>query len=156
MPLNAADISTNASRDAMRLVVCMKAFDAVCANSLTYMKIYEDRGISRDLLDKTVSNIYGQLKSDHATYTLFNLSEPWPPFVVGGLIYIFIPYSMALEVRGHDTLSKAFFIGVSDDSGISWKFVDGQKTTQDNIGMIIPGYGGGTLPPSSLVQSATH
>ena len=156
MPLNAADISANASRDAMRLVECMKAFDAVCANSLTYAKIFEDHGISRDELDKTVGNFYQKLKSDHATYSRFDLSAPWRPFVVGGLNYIFIPYDMVLEVRGQSTLSKAFFIGVSDDSGVSWRFVDGQKTTRENIGQIIPGYGGGALPPRSFEQSAAQ
>jgi len=77
MPVNAADISANASRDAMRLVECMKAFDSVCANSLTYTKIFEKYGISRDELDKTVGNFYQKLKSDHATYSRFDLSAPW-------------------------------------------------------------------------------
>ena len=122
MLLNAADISANASLDAMRLVECMKTFDAVCANSLTYTKICEDHGISRDELDKTAANFYRKLKSDHATYSRFDLRAPWRPFVVGGLNYIFIPYDMVLEVRGQNTLSKAFFIGASDDSGDSWRF----------------------------------
>jgi hypothetical protein len=156
MPVNAAEISANASRDAVRLVACMKDFDAVCANSLTYTKIFEDHGISRDQLDHTVADLYQQLKSAHARYTRFDLSAPWPPFVAGRLTYIFIPYNMVLEVRGQDTWSRAFFIGVSDDSGVSWKFIDGQKTTQDNIGSIIPGYEGATLPPTSIEQSAAH
>ena len=99
MPVNAADISGNASRDATRLVECMKAFDAACANSLTYTKIFEDHGISRDELDKTVANFYQQLKSEHATYSRFDLGTPWEPFVTGGLIYIFIPYNIILEFR---------------------------------------------------------
>jgi len=119
-------------------------------------KIFEDHGISRDQLDHTVADLYQQLKSAHARYTRFDLSAPWPPFVAGRLTYIFIPYNMVLEVRGQDTWSRAFFIGVSDDSGVSWKFVDGQKTTQDNIGSIIPGYEGATLPPTSIEQSAAH
>jgi hypothetical protein len=63
---------------------------------------------------------------------------------------------MVLEVRGQNTLSKASFIGVSDDSGVSWKFVDGQKTTPENIGQIIPGYGGAALPPRAFEQSAAR
>ena len=87
MPLNAADISANASRDAMRLVESMKAFDAVCANSLTYTKIFEDHGMSRDELDKTVANFYQKLKSDHATYSRFDLRAPWRPFVMWTQLY---------------------------------------------------------------------
>jgi hypothetical protein len=61
---------------------------------------------------------------------------------------------MVLTTRGQDTTGKAFFLGISDDAGISWKFVDGQKITQDNIKMFIPGYDGATLPPTSLSQRA--
>jgi hypothetical protein len=83
----------------------MKPFDSVCANSVTYTKIFEEHGISRDELEKTVGNFYQKLKSDHATYSRFALSAPWRPFVIGELNYIFIPDDMVLEVRGQDTLS---------------------------------------------------
>jgi hypothetical protein len=140
----------------MRLVACMKAFDADCANPLTYTQIFEDHGISRDQLDQGVANMYQNLKSIHATYTRFDLGAPWPSFVARGKNYIFIPYNMVLKARGQNTSSKSFFIGVSVDSGGSWKFVDSQKVTQDNVSMIIPGYSGAKLPPVSLDQSASH
>ncbi|MGC1388435.1 MAG: hypothetical protein WA807_10545 [Steroidobacteraceae bacterium] len=63
---------------------------------------------------------------------------------------------MVLQLHGQNTLSKAFFIGISEDNGVSWKFVDGQKTTPENIGSIIPGYGGATLPPRAIEQSPAH
>jgi len=152
MQLPAADLSDNASRDALRLVACMKAFDATCANSLIYTKMYEEHGISRDQLDQGLAKMYLQMKSRRARYTQFELSAPWPPFLSGGNTYIFIPYNMVLTASRQDTLGKAFFIGISADSGISWKFVDGQKITQDNIKMIIPGYDGAILPPTSMSQ----
>jgi hypothetical protein len=154
MHLRAADISANASRDATRLVACMKTFDAACVNSLTYTKTFEDRGISRDQLDQQIAKMYQQMKSLRARYALFELSAPWPAFAARGNTYVFIPYSMVLRVRGQDTVGKAFFIGISDDSGSSWKFVDGQKITQDNIKMFIPDYDGATLPPTSFSQRA--
>jgi hypothetical protein len=152
--LGAADISADATRDATRLVACMKAFDAVCTNSLTYSKVFEDRGISRDQLDQQVGAMYRQMKGAGARYSRFDLGAPWPPFVSRDLTYVFIPYDMVLKGGGRYVTAKSFFIGVSSDSGISWKFVDGQKVTQDNVGMIIPGYGGGALPPTSLNQTA--
>jgi hypothetical protein len=156
MQLRAADISANASRDATRLVACMKAFDAACVNSLTYTKMFEDRGISRDQLDQGSAKMYQQMKSLHARYALFELSAPWPPFASRGNTCVFIPYSMVLSVRGQDTVAKAFFIGISDDAGSTWKFVDGQKITQDNIKMFLPDYDGATLPPTSLSQRAAN
>ena len=152
----AGDLSANASRDAMQLVACMKSFDSACANSLTYTKVFEDRGISRVQLEQRVADLYQKLKSMHATYSRFDLEAPWPPFIAGGRDYVFVPYDMTLETGEQRASSKSFFIGVSEDSGISWKFVDGQRFTQDNIGIVIPGYTGDKLPPTSFSPSASR
>jgi hypothetical protein len=150
-PLRAADIAANASRDAARLASCMKAFDAPCANSMTYTKILEERGISRGQLDQQVGGLYANLKSSHVTYSRFDLSAPWPPFVTLGRRYIFIPYNAVLEGMGRKVVAKSFFIGVSEDDGTSWKFMDGQRLTKDMIGQVIPGYVG-KLPEQQLSQ----
>ena len=154
--VSAGDLSANASRDAMRLVACMKSFDSACVNSLTYTKVFEDRGISRVQLEQRVADLYQKLKSMHATYSRFDLDAPWPPFIASGRNYVFVPYNMTLETGEQRASSKSFLIGVSEDSGISWKFVDGQRFTQDNIGMIVPGYTGDKLPPTSFGPSASR
>jgi hypothetical protein len=152
-PLRAVDISANASRDAARLVSCMKAFDAACANSFTYTKVLEAHGISRSQLDQAVTNLYGNMKSIHAAYSRFDLEAPWSPFVKGGRSYVFVPYNAVLEGNGRKTTAKAFFIGVSEDSGVSWKFVDGQQITKETIGHVIPEYVG-QLPKREISQTA--
>jgi hypothetical protein len=154
--VRAGDLSANASRDAMRLVACMKSFDSACANSLTYTKVFEDHGISRGQLEQRVADQYQKLKSMHATYSRFDLDAPWPPFVASGRNYVFVPYNMTLETGEQRAASKSFLIGVSEDSGASWKFVDGQRVTQDNIGMFVPGYAGDKLPPTSFSPSASR
>jgi len=154
--LNAADLSASATRDATRLADCMKAFDAACTTSLTYTKILEQYGISREQLDKGLVDMYQKMKSIGARYLRLDLAAPWPPFVARGKTYIFIPYDAVLVAPGQDTSSKAFFIGVLDESRASWKFMDGQKVTDDNIGMMIPGYSGAKLPTVSIIQSVPH
>jgi hypothetical protein len=154
--VSAGDLAANASRDAMQLVECMKSFDSACANSLTNTKVFEDHGISRVQLEQRVADLYQKLKSMHATYSRFDLDAPWPPFIAGGRNYVFVPYNMTLETGEKRASSKSFLIGVSENSGISWKFVDGQNVTQDNIGMIVPGYNGDELPPRSFSPSASR
>jgi hypothetical protein len=154
--LNAADLSASAIRDATRLVDCMRAFDAACTISLTYTKILEQHGISREQFDQGLVDMYQKMKSIGAKYSRLELAAPWPPFVARGKTYIFIPYDTVVVARGQDTSSKSFFIGVLDESKASWKFMDGQRATDDNIGMIIPGYAGATLPKVSIIQSAPH
>jgi hypothetical protein len=39
-------------------------------------------------------------------------------------------------------------------TGTSWTFVEGQNVRQENVAMIIPEYGGGELPPTSLNQTS--
>jgi hypothetical protein len=154
--VSAGDLSANASRDAMRLVACMKSFDSACANSLTYTKVFEDQGMSRVQLEQRVADLYQKLKSMHATYSRFDLDAPWPPFIASGRNYVFVPYNMTLETDDQRASSQSFLIGVSEDSGISWKFVDGQRVTLDNIGMFVPGYTGGKLPQTLLSPSASR
>jgi hypothetical protein len=155
MQVHATDLAANATRDASQLVRCMKEFDAACTTGLTYTKSLEDHGVSREQLIAGVSNLYKQLKSMHANYLRFDLGSPLPPFVALGKTYIFIPYEMVLSAGGQDTSLKAFFIGVSVDSGSSWTFLDGEKLTEDRVNQVIPGYQGGPLPPVSMTQSAS-
>jgi len=132
----------------------MREFDAACANSLTYTKSLEEHGYTRDQLDQIVTNLYLKLKTAGANYSRFDLGASGEPFLVGDTTYIFIPYEMDLVFDGKDTASKAFFVGVSEDSGVSWKFFDGRRLTKDNVETIIPGYKGAPLPEVSTHQAA--
>jgi len=134
----------------------MKAFDAACANSLTYTKNLEAQGMAREQLDRLVAKLYQEMKSVHAQYSRFELGTAGQPFVIREKTYIFIPYDMDLMSDGRDTSLKAFFVGVSEDFGDSWKFFDGQRLTQDNVGVIIPGYQGGPLPEVARSPAAAQ
>jgi hypothetical protein len=152
--LHAEDILKNVTRDALRMVVCIKALDEPCAQSLTYTKFFEEKGLSRAQLDQKVADVYQSLRSIGATYSSFDLSAPWQQFSLNKLTYAFVPYSYRLLARGETTQVQAFFIGVSEDSGSTWKFMDGLSVTPDNIDLILPGFHGGMLPPKSLTQSS--
>jgi hypothetical protein len=152
--VRAGDLAAQATREARRLVACMQAFDAACANALTYTKALEEHGFSHDQLDQIVTNLYQKLKSADAKYSSFELGSSGEPFVAGDKTYIFIPYEMDMVFDGKDTSSKAFFVGVSEDSGVSWKFFDGRRVTKDNVETIIPGYKGAPLPEVSTHQAA--
>jgi hypothetical protein len=152
--LHAGDILKNVTRDALRMVACIRALDEPCAQSLTYTKYLEGQGVSRAQLDQKVADVYQSLRSIGATYASFDLSAPWQQFSLDKKMYAFVPYSYRLLARGETTRVQAFFIGVSEDSGSTWKFMDGVSVTPDNIGVILPGFHGGMLPPKSLTQSS--
>jgi hypothetical protein len=152
---HAIDISANVTRDALRMVACIRALDESCAQSLTYTKFLEEHGLSRAQLDQRVAEVYQSLRSVGANYTSFDLATAWKAFSLDKRTYTFVPYTYELLARGETTRVQAFFIGVSEDSGSTWKFMDGVGVTPDNIGIVIPGFHGATLPPRSLTQSST-
>jgi hypothetical protein len=128
----------------------MKAFDTPCTAELTYTKFLEERGATRDKLIEAAENLNRKLKSVGAKYTRFDLDEAWKPFTGDGRVYIFVPYLQVLEAGGQKGTVKAYFIGISENDGSSWRFVDGVNASPENIRMIIPSYSGEPLPSKSI------
>jgi hypothetical protein len=149
----AEDVVGNITRDALRMVACVKALDGPCSEALTYTKILEEQGLSLAEYYRKVAEVFGNLKAVGASYSKFDLAAPWPTFLIGQRTYAFVPYTYELLARGQTTFVQAFFVGVSDDGGRTWKFIDGVTIKPENVGIIIPRFGGGALPPRSLAQS---
>lgn len=146
--LAAADTPADrAAAQAMQLVERMKNFDSEGAADLTYTRFLERMGIDPAMPRQASAQLNEQLKAVGARYTRFELGEPRQPFAGDGQLYVFIPYVQEMEARGKRRVQEAFFIGVSDDQGQSWKFVDGAAATPQNIKAVIPSYGGAPLPP---------
>lgn len=143
----AAEPADRAVEQAQVLVDRMKVFDSEGAAALTYTRFFERMGIDPARPRKAMVDLNEKLKSVGAIYTKFELLSPEKPFAGDGQLYIIIPYSQIMEARGRRILSEAFFIGVSEDEGKNWKFVDGISSTQENIRMVIPSYSGAPLPP---------
>ncbi len=144
----AADSGANALRDARSLASCMKALDTECTLKWMYTKNLEQQGNDlaslRAELNVSFENIrYAQGKTEQ-----FELGMPGAPFAGDAKQYIFIPYQETMNVQGQMYSQTAYFIGVSEDEGLSWKFVDGTGFTEKNIREIIPSYAGGPLPPT--------
>lgn len=132
---------------ATQLIEHMKVFDTDGTFDLTYVKIFEKLGIDPARPKMAIADLNQKLKSIGANYTKFDLQPPGAPFSGDGQLYIIIPYSSVMEVRGRRFLSEAFLIGISENDGESWKFVDGISSTQENIRNVIPSYSGAPLPP---------
>ena len=136
-----------AAAQAQALVERMKVFDTEGMAALTYMRFFEKMGIDPAQPRKAMADLNEKLKSIGAAYSKFEIQLTEKPFSGDGQLYIIIPYSGIMEARGRQMLQEAFFIGVSEDEGENWKFVDGISSTQQNIRMVIPSYSGAPLPP---------
>jgi hypothetical protein len=145
----AADSVSNALRDARSLASCMKALDTECTLKWIYTKTLEDQGFDLGELRAELNVSFENIKLVHGETERFDLGTAGSPFPGDGKQYIFIPYHETMIVQGQRYSQIAYFIGVSEDAGKSWKFVDGNGFSEKNIRTVIPSYGGGPLPPRS-------
>jgi len=144
---SAADSSTNALRDAAALVQCMKALDTDCTLKWIYLKNLEQQGFEPGELRAELNASFENLRFVQSRTERFDLGTPGTPFAGDGKLYIFIPYQETMLIKGQRYSQTAYFIGVSEDQGATWKFVDGIGFSEKNIRSLIPSYAGGALPP---------
>jgi|SRR5687767_1767682 len=142
-----AEPTERAVERAQALVDRMKAFDAEGVMDLTYTRVFERLGVAPERARRGMRELQQKLKSLDARYTRLELGQPHAPFAGDGNLYVIIPYSGVMELQGKRILQEAFFIGVSEDAGKAWKFVDGINSTQESIRTVIPSYSGAPLPP---------
>jgi hypothetical protein len=143
----AADSVSNALRDASSLATCMKALDTECTMKWLYTKPLEKQGFDLKTLRAELNVSFENIRFAQGKTERLELGVPGSPFPGDGLQYIFIPYQETMNIQGQRITQTAYFIGVSEDEGMSWKFVDGIGFSEKNIREIIPSYGGGRLPP---------
>jgi len=143
----AADGVANALRDAKSLTSCMKSLDTDCTMKWTYTKLLEEQGFAVTTLRAQLNASFENIKVADGKTERLELGVAGAPFPADGKQYIFIPYQETMAIQGQLYSQTAYFIGVSEDNGVSWKFVDGFGYSEKNIREVIPGYGGSPLPP---------
>ncbi len=143
----AGDGNSNALRDARSLANCMKALDTECTMKWTYTKLLEKQGFEFGELRAQLNASFENIRVVHGETERFELGTAGAPFPGDGKQYIFIPYQETMIIQGQRYSQTAYFIGVSEDAGLSWKFIDGMGFSEKNIRTVIPSYGGGPLPP---------
>lgn len=143
----AADSVANALRDAQTLAGCMKALDTECTLKWMYTKPLLDQGFELGELRAQLNVSFENIRVAQGKTERFDLGAAGSPFSGDGKQYIFVPYRETMIVQGQRYSQTAYFIGVSEDQGLSWKFVDGIGFSLKNIRTVIPSYAGGPLPP---------
>jgi hypothetical protein len=138
-----------ALRDAHQLVDCMMAFDTACVIKSTYTEYLQRQGTTPQQLEKSVANVYAQLRAMGGKFTRIDLAQPTDTFSGDVREFIFIPYDQVLQLSDRQIRTRSYLIGISQDSGKTWRFVDGVKITRENIQLIIPSYGGRPPLPRS-------
>lgn len=148
--VRAQDPRTTVVRDAQRLAYCMVALNATCVTALSGVAVYER--LSKPAFDfaKSQRSWFDGLKRVGASYTQMDVSTHPQVFTLHGRLYAFVPYRQTMHWPGHPIRShSSYLIGVSRDSGLSWKFVGGPAVTDQNVQLVIKGYRGSPPRPPS-------
>jgi hypothetical protein len=85
-------------------------------------------------------------------YRRMEAATPWPPTAIGDDLFSFVPYAASFGPPGSgfrdDRMS--YLIGVSDDGGDAWRFIqisDSSSLSPEEIDRVMPGHGEGPRPP---------
>lgn len=143
----AADNISKTSLPQLReLIEHMKDFNTEKVSHYIYYEPMLKMGATSDQLKAAATQLNKNLKNAGAIYSSFKLGMPTDIFEGPDGIYTLIPYTSILSVYGQTMEQHAFFIGVTNDGGNSWLFLDGVATSQVPIDVIIPNYSGPALP----------
>jgi hypothetical protein len=151
-PLTAQQMSANVSAAARRMADCALALDLNCYQAMldptrrpparTWPDVDTDpREIRAMALQLNEPDFFRRVE----------MAEPWPPIALDGVIFSFVPTfsSYGVERLGLRVDLAAYLIGVSEDGGRSWRFVDVSRypqTRPDAVDQLMPGYGDGPRP----------
>ena len=137
----------SALRDAQTLIGAMQRFDTDGVASMLYTAPFERMGVPINYMKEQAAQLDANLRSIGAKYLSFTLGTPTEPFTRPEGLFTLIPYTSVMTANGRTFQQDAFFIAFSDDSGATWKFIDGIGTARRSIETILPNYEGPDLPP---------
>jgi len=79
---------------------------------------------------ESMRNSMTKLRSEGMTVRDYKLRAPTAVVESQGKLFQVIPTEIELEIKGETTSSKTFLLGVSEDGGDTWKFLDQSACAQ--------------------------
>lgn len=131
-----------------KLVDAIRTGDAGTVVNLTHPKVHGMVGGREKMLAALTETFRSARNTGHKLDQIV-VGQPSPLGRDGKQIFVFFPYVGVSSNNEISTTIEAFYLGVSEDSGLNWKFVDGSRMDQRNIKMFIPSYSGQPPLPST-------
>jgi len=140
---------------AQRMVDCLERNDLACIQAMFDLSRpaagRAGTGLETDRREIEVTRLR-DTEPDYFRST--DVAEPWPPIMLDGEIFIFVPTFSTYGVArlGIRATRAWYLIGISDSLGESWRFIPVSGFPQpspDAVDLLIPGYGDGPRPEVS-------
>lgn len=130
-----------------QLVQAVRAGNAETVVDLTHAKVHEMLG-GREKMLATLSETFGLARAAGHKLSKVEIGQPSSLGHDGKRLFLFIPYISVAGSNQQTTTIEAFYLGISEDNGASWKFVDGSRMDQQSVKIFIPSYSGQPALPS--------
>ena len=135
----AADQSMVA-RDAERLGQCMVALDADCLVPVLYVEGYEALSPPGFKFWAEQKRFFDAIRSRGGRYLEFTVLRPFRTISGGDKEFVLVPYRSASQLMKDQPERKVsgFLIGVPEEGGRSWRFLDTVGLTRDQVHKALP------------------
>lgn len=152
LPAAAATAGERAAAQARTLAEAAIALDAERVIALTHPRVYELTGNpdgAREQLRSAFASLKVRGLADEfglRTLERVDFLPPGPPAKAGpGTLAVFIAYRAVERSREGRFAVESFYLGLSEDEGRRWRFVDGMGLDSQSMRLFAPGWTG--APP---------
>lgn len=103
---------------------------------LTYPKLVEMMG-GREAMLAALSRVTVEMKAKGFVFKSVTVEEPKQFVPMGSEVFTVVPVTLMMTAPGGRVTSKGFVLGISEDAGQSWTFIDG-NVGRDGLETLVP------------------
>jgi hypothetical protein len=137
--------TSNVRQQAERISKAVLERDYNTVADLTYPRIVRAAG-GREKLIERMKAIAKSADDEGLIITASEVGEPGEPVIDSGTGYVILPTTLRLKGPGVRGVSESYLLGITEDGGKSWTFVDGAGLGKpEERSLVFP------VPPKGLV-----
>jgi hypothetical protein len=105
----------------------------------THPKLVKLIGGQEKMIEVVKSSLAG-MKSRGFTIQSYTVGDTTGMVAKGADRFAIVPATMIVNASGATVTTNSFLVGISEDGGKHWTFLDGAKATPQNIRILVPNY----------------
>lgn len=129
-------MKANAKKLAERLNAAVSKDDFATVVDLTHPNVYKMVG-GREAMIKALEINNDEMKANGFSFESFEVGEPEEPLIDSDRTFVVVPFIMEMKFRDGNARLKSFVVGVSEDKGANWVFLNGD-TDRNKLKQILP------------------
>jgi hypothetical protein len=117
----------------------------------TYPKAIQLAG-GKEKMIEYINKFAGQMKEIGMSFDEISMGTPGKFYRTGNEIYCLVPENITFKTQQGRILSHSSLLGISQDNGKSWTFLDINNSSRANLKLIIPNINPGLEIPKATTE----